>query len=113
VGNLYVANNDNSTIEKFTPDGAGSLFATTGAYGAYGLAVDSANNLYAAIYSGHTIMKFTPDGVGSVFVNTGANSPGYIAIIPEPSSWTMLGLGLPVWLACRRRKMSSGYDPVS
>jgi sugar lactone lactonase YvrE len=104
TGNLYVANNANNTIEKFTSGGTGSFFASTGANSAYGLAVDGANNLYAAIYSGHEILKFTPDGASSVFADTGAYGPDFIAIIPEPPAWAMLGLGIPALLTLRRGK---------
>ena len=75
AGNLYVANNGNSTIQKFTPGGIGSLFANTGLNRPVGLAFDSAGNLYVSNSGDDTIEKFTPGGVGSVFANTGLNQP--------------------------------------
>src|SRR5436190_1123223 len=71
-GNLYVANAGNSTIEKFTPNGVGSLFASTGLNVPVGLAFDSGGNLYAANFVGNTIEKFTPGGLGSLFATTGS-----------------------------------------
>ena len=75
AGNLYAANYDNNTIEKFTPGGVGSLFASTGLSNPRGLAFDNAGNLYAANASGSTIQKFTSGGVGTVFASTGLSNP--------------------------------------
>jgi sugar lactone lactonase YvrE len=79
AGNLYVANYGNNTIQKFTPDGVGSLFANTGS-GPQSLAFDQAGNLYVANYWGNTIEKFTPQGVGSVFASTGLSYPTGLTI---------------------------------
>lgn len=78
AGNLYVANWGN-TIEKFTPGGVRSVFASTGLSLPSGLAFDSAGNLYAANRGNNTIEKFTPGGVGSVFASTELNSPDGLA----------------------------------
>lgn len=75
-GNLFVANNP--TIQKFTPDGVPTLFAS-GLGRAEGLAFDSVGNLYAANFGNNTITKFAPDGTDSVFANTGLNGPGGLA----------------------------------
>ena len=48
AGNLYVANYNSNTIEKFTPGGVGSVFASTLLNGAASLAFDAAGNLYAS-----------------------------------------------------------------
>ena len=64
-----------NTIEKFTPGGVGSVFASTGVNGPVGLAFDAAGNLYVANNIGNTIEKFTPGGVGSVFASMGVNHP--------------------------------------
>jgi hypothetical protein len=78
-GNLYVSNIGNNTIMKFTPDGVGSLFASTGLNTPYGLAFDSAGNLYVANWGDSTILKLTPGGVGSIFANTGLSLPQGLA----------------------------------
>jgi len=69
AGNLYVANYYGNAIEKFTPGGVGSVFASTGLDGPEALAFDSAGNLYVANYYSSTIEKFNPGGVGSSFAS--------------------------------------------
>jgi hypothetical protein len=71
-GNLF-ANINGNTIEKYTPQGVGSVFATAG-MGYAGLAFDSLGNLYTA--NSGTIEKFTPDGVGTLFASGGALNHG-------------------------------------
>lgn len=41
-GDLYVSNFNSNTIERFTPGGAASVFASTGLSGAFGLAFEPA-----------------------------------------------------------------------
>jgi DNA-binding beta-propeller fold protein YncE len=48
-GDLFVANAIDNTIEKFTPGGVASVFASTGLHNPIGLAFDSAGNLYVAL----------------------------------------------------------------
>jgi DNA-binding beta-propeller fold protein YncE len=71
AGNLYVASNDpaGNSIEKFEPDGTGSIFADSGLSNPSGLAFDTAGNLYVANPHNNTIERFTPDGVGTEFAN--------------------------------------------
>jgi hypothetical protein len=105
AGSLYVANNGNGTIVRFTPAGVGSLFATSASGELRGLAFDSAGNLYAAHAYNNTIEKFTPGGVGSLFANSGLSGPTPIVIeVPEPPTLAMLGLGIAAILSlkCRR-----------
>ena len=68
---------DPGTIEKFTPGGVGSVFASLGTpvTTLAGLAFDAAGNLYACTLNNNTIERFTPGGVGSVFASTGLNEP--------------------------------------
>ena len=97
AGNLYVANSGggnqetpgSGSIEKFTPDGIGSVFAS-GLYFPFGLAFDSAGNLYATSRgnSDNLIYKFTPGGVQSVFANTPGTYPEFIVIKPGLGSNT-------------------------
>ena len=110
AGNLYAAVVNNNTIEKFTPGGIGSVFASTGLDGPYGLVFDSVGNLYAANLYNSTIEKFSPSGADlGVFAATGVNAPYSIAIqmVPEPSTWAMLGLGTAALMIYRRRRYSS------
>jgi hypothetical protein len=77
AGNLYAANyqHTGSTIQKITPGGVASVFASIGLDYPVGLAFDSQGNLYAANQYSETIEKFTPDGVGSIFASTGLSDP--------------------------------------
>src|SRR6185437_7006452 len=59
--NLYLANNGDSTVLKFTTNGVRSVFCGTSG-GANGLAFDSASNLFVANFSSGTIDKFSPAG---------------------------------------------------
>ena len=76
AGNLYASDfnsGNGGLIWKFTPDGVGSVFASTGSKLPEGLAFDSAGNLYVANNDPTLdpfIQKFTPDGVGSLFATT-------------------------------------------
>ena len=81
VGNIFVADTNNSTIRKITPARVVSTFAglagSTGSADGTGstarfnfpsaLAVDSANNIYVADTGNSTIRKITPGRVVSTF----------------------------------------------
>jgi DNA-binding beta-propeller fold protein YncE len=73
AGNLFVSSDrrPNFSIQKFTPDGTGSIFADSGSGldGPHALVFDEAGNLYVANAAGDTIVKFTPDAVGTVFAD--------------------------------------------
>ena len=75
AGALYAANEGSGTIEKFAPNGTGSVFASTGLSRPFGLAFDAAGNLYAANYGNNTIEKFAADGTGSQFAGVGLDEP--------------------------------------
>ena len=124
AGNLFVAGFNDHMIEKFTPDGVGSIFAdaSDGLRQPHGLAFDSAGNLYVANDSS-TIEKFTPDGVGSVFAIAHNSHLAFTddngvpllqpggRLIPEPATWALVGLGLPVLLGLSRpRRMGKAVE---
>ncbi len=78
-GNVYVADSQNKTVRKVTPDGVVSTFAgvaglsgsadgsgTTALFASpNGLAIDSSGNLFVADSDNNTVRKITPDGVVS------------------------------------------------
>ena len=105
---LFVANNGDNTIGKFTPGGIGSVFASSGLSAPTGLAFDSAGNLYAANAGDSTIEKFTPAGVGSVFASSGLSQPTFLAFgpveaVPEPGT-ALFGMACVGVAAFRRRR---------
>ena len=91
-GNVYVADRNNNTIRKITPDGVVSTLAGragfaggddgTGSdarfYWPSGVAVDSAGNVYVADWRNNTIRKITPGGVVSTLA--GLASPFGVAV---------------------------------
>lgn len=76
-GNLYVANAQGASIEKFTPDGVGTVFAdSSSVYRPVGLVFDASGNLYVTnSYGGPSgtgsVTKLAPDGTASVFADRG------------------------------------------
>jgi hypothetical protein len=65
-GDLYVSDNQNGVILRFSPDGTKSTFAS-GLNFPGGLAFDRAGNLFVS--AGGDILKFTPAGTRSVFAS--------------------------------------------
>lgn len=77
AGNLYAANFAGSTVEKFTPAGAGTVFANV--IRPTGLAFDASGNLYVSNF-GNTIERFSPAGTRlGTFANSGLNNPEGLA----------------------------------
>ncbi len=70
-GNLYAADFHFNVVEKITPGGVSSVFASGGLSDSLGIALDGSGNVYVSNFAGTTIEKFTPSGVGSVFANLG------------------------------------------
>ena len=106
--NLYVANFGNNTIEKFTPGGSGSVFASSGLSNPVGLAFDSAGILYAANFGNNTIREFSSSGTDlGIFADSsdGLNEPVFLAFDPVPEPGTALfGMACVGVAALRRRR---------
>jgi len=80
AGNIYAGNNVTYDIQKFTPAGAGSLFASLGTEPG-GLAIDSSNNVYVSYVTRNLIEKFSAAGTDlGVFANTNLTNPQGLAI---------------------------------
>jgi sugar lactone lactonase YvrE len=77
AGNLY--GSSGSTIEKITPGGSASAFATLGTGFAAGMAFAPNGNLFVSTYSTDMIYEITPGGVVSVFANAGSANPSGLA----------------------------------
>lgn len=110
TGNLYVACAGNRKILKIAGDGTVSIFADTtfGLQGAPdGLAFDRSGNLF--VVGSNAVEEFTPTGAGSVFASSGLSIPMFLTIVPEPSSWVLLGLSLP-WLMRRYQRRTYCYS---
>ena len=71
-GDIYVSNY--KTINRVTPDGQVSVFAT-GFGSVNGFNFDSKGNIFVADYEGNAVRKVTPDGVVTTFAS-GLNGPG-------------------------------------
>jgi sugar lactone lactonase YvrE len=98
AGNLYVTNQNDGTIHKFSPTGADLGTFATGSGAPDGLAIDSAGNVYQSRYLDGTIHKYSPTGADLGTFTSGIDGPYYLAFgpspVPEPGGLTLMGLGL-------------------
>ena len=95
AGNLYAANAKTDTIEKFTPNGVGSVFASGGYNNQpFGLAFDSQGDLYMSSSDTGTIERITPDGLGSVFAVTGTGTAANLAIDSSDNLYVEVGAAI-------------------
>ena len=82
---VYVSNEDDNNIEKFTTNEVGTLFAgefglpTNGVDGPWGIAFDNAGDLFEANYNNNTIEKFNPNGGCYEIENTKCKKWGVFA----------------------------------
>jgi sugar lactone lactonase YvrE len=67
-GNLYISNYNSGVINKITPSGSKTLFAS-GLINPSALAFDTAGNLYVSNYGSTTVSKITPAGTVSTFAS--------------------------------------------
>ncbi len=80
AGNVYVADLQNSRIQKFTADG--TFLTQWGGFAPAspaGVAVDAAGNVYAADRNNHRIMKFTSDGAPLQTFGSFGSQPGQLS----------------------------------
>ena len=70
LGNLYVANVNNDTIDRISPSGTVSLFASgSGLNFPFGLTIDATGSLYASNLGNNTISRIAPNGSVSLFAS--------------------------------------------
>ena len=101
-------------IEKFAPDGTGTIFAS-GLNDPEDLVFDDVGNLYEVDNGSGNIYKFSPSGSRSTFASgfpTGEDGPHALAFspVPEPSTITLLALGAVGLLIARRRRVTGSID---
>jgi hypothetical protein len=104
--NLFVSDMNSGNIYEFAPNGTRSTFAS-GLNGPQFMACDSAGNLFEADEGSGNIYEFAPNGTRTTFAS-GLASPVDLAfepvLVPEPSTWAILGLGAAGLVIFRRRK---------
>jgi outer membrane protein OmpA-like peptidoglycan-associated protein/sugar lactone lactonase YvrE len=107
-GNVYIADEGNSVVEKVTPSGTLSLFAGTGSSGAptagpaassqldtpLGVAVDASGDVYIADTYNHEIEKVDTGGTLAVIAGTGTSGAAIAG--PATSSHLTFPFGVGV-----------------
>lgn len=90
--NLYMGD-DAATVFKITPNGEASPFAW-GTTQAMGLGMGSDGSLYVADIGSGSLKKVGPSGGAMSTVATGlVGIMGVVAVVPEPSTLALLGMG--------------------
>lgn len=71
-GNAFVADTENASIRRVTPDGQVTTIATNASQlkSSQGVTVDSAGNIYVANTGAHTISKIAPGGTPTIFAGS-------------------------------------------
>jgi hypothetical protein len=86
-GNLFVANYEESSVRKITPEGVVTTFASS-LDGPAGIWVDENDNVFVSLFGanfsgvGATVLKITPDGVVSTYA-TGGGLQDVIGIVGD------------------------------
>jgi sugar lactone lactonase YvrE len=100
AGNLYVTLQNSGTVDEFNSKGTLVKVFAKGLDLPWGLTFDDDGNLYVANAGNNTIEKFNSAGKDlGAFVPNLLNAPHYLLIIPEPSTLTLLGIGMGVLVA--------------
>jgi len=97
-GNVWVADDDTDAIYKLNSAGQITQTVSTGGNNdPRGLAFDSAGNLYAVENRTNKLDKWTAasgyTSMSTIATWTGVQGVNFIAIVPEPATMVLLGLG--------------------
>jgi secreted PhoX family phosphatase len=113
LGNLYVANNDSASIEKITPAGVASVFASGIFKNVGSLAFDSGSNLYVTDFFAKDVYKVSRAGTISLFAHTSSQVDGVVISpglsTPEPASIALL---TPTLIFLLRRRPATHQIPI-
>jgi len=107
-GNLYVGNWGTSTIMKYDPSGAGTLFADLGSR-PMGLAFDSRGDLYVAAKNANSVLRVDASGHSSFFAS--ASQPTGLAF--DASGELFVSCQGTRTIAARLRGRLSGCEATS
>ncbi|MGI9088908.1 MAG: beta strand repeat-containing protein [Chthoniobacterales bacterium] len=113
--NLFVANfgsGTNGTVGEYSAITGAAInisFINSGLNAPDNLAV-SGNNLYVTNFGSGTVGEYnaTTGAAINASLITGFNQPIGIAVVPEPATWALLGLGAILLCACQRYRRSTG-----
>jgi sugar lactone lactonase YvrE len=100
-GNLYATIFDQSRVDRITPDGTQTVFAT-GLQTPASLAFDPTGQMFVADLGG-TVYKVSAAGVATPFA-TLPGAYGIVAAVPEPSVWGWMGMTAVAGLSSRGRR---------
>jgi sugar lactone lactonase YvrE len=103
AGNLYVANNGNSTITEYGPTATGNVAPlrtitgpATGLHDVFGIAVDASGRIYVSNHTGATITEYAANATGNAAPVatiagglTGLSVPTDIALDPAGHLWVV------------------------
>ncbi len=109
-GNLYAANYFANSVEKYSSTGTdlGSFLNSGNSSLArpWGLMFDSSGNLFVANYNSGNIQEYDSSGTLVGTLISGLSRPTFLVptIVPEPTTWALLGAGAAVLLLWRRRR---------
>jgi DNA-binding beta-propeller fold protein YncE len=94
AGNLFVANCGNNTVQKISPTGISTQFASSSLFQCpNGITIDEDQNLYVSNFNDGNVLKITPTGSISVFANIPGGNNGHITYSPAHDAFFVASHG--------------------
>ena len=91
-GNLYVANGLDGVLDRVTPGGVVTAFATLAQNDApSGIAYGPDGNLYVACSGSDRIAQISPAGAVAYLTPSGLGEPVFLVAVPEPGGLALIG----------------------